>query len=457
MRICYCEDCGLRVSESDIASGAAVQRGTDSYRCAACGAAKAPPKPPGKTTMARAVPVSLAPASPGATPSKPRAKAVSVKADASRNQKWIMLGGGALAVLGLLLILLAAGHKPRAAPSPADALPAPPAPPPEKKETVAAPTPPPKPAEQPTGGLLSTLRPDDGDNPREGLAARELQEIKRFAKEHPDDSWEYADMLADFLSRRRTTNAGKEAERLAAGLKPPTGKRLDHPAAHWKFDDGAGTAAQDSAGVSPGTLKGQTSRVAGKVGSGAVSLSGNPDDYVDLGAAPALNFAAGQPFTIAGWVKTSAQFGTIVSWRHSTQDGPVIDIAVGNDGAADSPGCLMALVRQNGADMAHARVTGPAVNDGAWHHFALARNRDGSICLFMDGVTQGVHPGANSSGSIPTDLRAVGVERAWVQDNIANKTQRSQDRCCLKGEVDDLRVYKYALSEAEARELAGAK
>src|SRR5207247_1596417 len=104
---------------------------------------------------------------------------------------------------------------------------------------------------------------------------------------------------------------------------------------------------------------------------GAVSFNG-VDAYVDCGDRPGLNFGVNAPFTVAGWVRTTATDGAIFSQRSSKDESAVLNLTVGFDGNSADPGKLMAMVRQDGAGRSHeARVLGGLVNDGSWHPFAL--------------------------------------------------------------------------------------
>jgi hypothetical protein len=460
MQICYCEDCGLRIAEADITAGNAQRLGDGEFRCPTCVAARAPQPPPApvkspaRTTSHKPPVTAPAPAPVAHSPSKPRMRPADEGARPDRTLLYASVGGGGAAVLGLLLLFMGRGTPPPAKDR-------------STPETIATPAPKPDPAppktepppkdDAPGGGLFATLRPADGKtgdaSPRDALAQRELQEVKRFGREHPDDQWEYRDMLTDLASRWRSTPAGAEAAKLLGELKLPAVRRIDKPLAHWTFDERDGTAAQDAAGGSHGGLKGQVARVAGKVGAGAVSFSGNPDDYVDLGSGAALNFAAGAPFTIAGWVKTSAPYGTIVSLRSETDEGTVLDICTGFDGGGDNAGCLMALVRQDGDGRnQHAHIVGAQVNTDAWRHFALTRSRQGLIRLFLDGTPQGSSSAAQGGGALTSNLRAAGAERLWVLKNTNPAERRG-----FAGQLDDLRVYGCALSDTEIRDLALGK
>jgi type II secretory pathway pseudopilin PulG len=219
----------------------------------------------------------------------------------------------------------------------------------------------------------------------------------------------------------------------------------------WKLDETSGTTAADLSGKgNNGTLVNMTPPgcwVTGQIGN-ALAFDGT-NDYVDLGTDSSLNFGSSGPFTVAAWVKTTENYGMIVSFRSSTDGGPVIDLAVGYEGGADDPGKAMILVRQDGGSGGYAHVKGGAVNDGLWHHVAAVRGSGSTIELFLDGVSQGTNSGAESGGAITTNLRAIGSERRWVNDSFGTADQRY-----LAGTIDDVRLYNRALGAAEIATLA---
>src|SRR5207248_243882 len=92
-------------------------------------------------------------------------------------------------------------------------------------------------------------------------------------------------------------------------------------------------------------------------------------EYLDYGDSEKLNFKAGAPFTFAGWVKTKADSGAVVSQRNSKEGaGGIIDLTL-------SEGKLNVLVLSDGGRYGQfATMTGGAVNDGKWHQFALTRD-----------------------------------------------------------------------------------
>jgi len=210
----------------------------------------------------------------------------------------------------------------------------------------------------------------------------------------------------------------------------------------WHSNETSGSIVNDSTvNDNDGTPQnGVNLDAAGKI-DGADSFDGT-DDWTNLGTSSSLNFGANGPFTIEGWCKTTESYGTILSFRSSTDGGPVIDICVGYDGAVTSAGKLMALVRQDLKETAgYARKTGPTVNDDKWHYFALTRNAGNIIELFSDGITQGTASGGDAGGAITTNLRALGSERRWVQDGYG-----TADKRYLNGTIEEVRVSNTARS-----------
>jgi hypothetical protein len=218
----------------------------------------------------------------------------------------------------------------------------------------------------------------------------------------------------------------------------------------WHFDEGTGMTVADSAGASTATLVGSGAWIVGIWGAAVV-----PDGttgYADLGAQAALNIAANSPFSISAWFAAPATevAGPIISFRHSVNDQPVIDLCIGFDGGGTANGVLMALVRDDTGG-AFARVTSGAtmVNDGFWHHLALTRNAGAQIELFLDGVSLGTNSGAASGGAITTDDRAFGAELRWIGQNANTADQRF-----LFGAIEEVQFYGRQLSLADVQTLA---
>jgi hypothetical protein len=226
----------------------------------------------------------------------------------------------------------------------------------------------------------------------------------------------------------------------AAAPKSP--QELAGLIAYWAMDEGQGLTAANAAGSrTPATVAG-AEWVQG-VRNGALWFTGQ-DAFLDLGSAPELNFAAGQPFTVAGWFATRAKEGTIISFRHTDQPGPDIDVQI-------SRSRLAAYLRSDGSEFGVVTVMGAVVDDGEWHHFALTRHADGLVELFLDGQPQEKAQNQRSSGSITTNLRAIGSERYWVQTNWTRENPH------LGGAVDEVCVFGRVLDAAELAGLVGQR
>jgi hypothetical protein len=203
----------------------------------------------------------------------------------------------------------------------------------------------------------------------------------------------------------------------------------------WHLNEISGTSVKDSTtNNNIGTSQnGVTLGALGEI-DGAENFDGIVG-WTNLGTSSSLNIGTSAPFTIEGWFKTTESYGTIVSFRHDTNDGADIDICVGYDGAVSSAGKLMGLARQDSGSSGYARITGPTVNDGNWHYFVLTRNAGNIIELFCDGVSQGTSSGSESGGAITTNLRALASERRWVQVGYGNADQRY-----LTGTIDEIHI-----------------
>jgi hypothetical protein len=213
---------------------------------------------------------------------------------------------------------------------------------------------------------------------------------------------------------------------------------------YWPFDEeDANPQALDASGQNnPGTLRGagRTQGIRGK----ALSLDGS-SAYFDYGASPSFNFATNAPFTLACWVKTRGDSGTIISQRNQRDDGADIDLTL-------EGGRVAGVVRRNGGLIPVRVATRFAFNDEQWHHCALTRDAGNTIELFVDGVSQGKASGDAAAGPITTDLRALGSERRWVQER---RLDFNGVKAYFSGSIDEFCIFNRALTGDEIKALAG--
>jgi hypothetical protein len=236
---------------------------------------------------------------------------------------------------------------------------------------------------------------------------------------------------------------------------PPRGPAAPHPVspttidgllAYWSFNLDQmpfNQAIPDETLNNPDGVAHNATLVPDGVNGGAIHINGR-GSYFDFNDAANLNFGDHDDFTFCGWLRTRAVQGTVLSNRNEADAGACIDVTL--DG-----GKLSAQVREDGAPDSHAPlnlVSAKPVNDGVWRHFALTR-RGGGVGLYIDGVLQGERNGPEASGSITTNLRALGAELYWF------KTGFGQVNASFGGDLDEFCVFSRALTADEIRKLAG--
>lgn len=233
-----------------------------------------------------------------------------------------------------------------------------------------------------------------------------------------------AAMLGVFLP------SGARAQDITSGL-----------AGHWTFDQGSGTTANDAAGTNNGTLTGGPAWVAGQSGK-ALDFDG-VDDFVSYPAN--IEFDNGD-FTIAGWFKRngtesgpeSGNFAIFAQRTEATGNGNPVVALFGRSGGTGFPAVQ---IRDNaGAAVTLAGVS--AVDDGVWNHVAAVKTGI-DIKLYVNGALN-----STASHSLSGDFDAGATLRL-----IGKNRYGTVDQSFSNGLIDDVRVYKRALSDADMASL----
>jgi len=196
---------------------------------------------------------------------------------------------------------------------------------------------------------------------------------------------------------------------------------------NWPFDG----SPDDTTGNATSDAYGSPSYEAGKIGQ-AISLDGATQSVAVSGFSQIQSVSG---LTIAMWAKPN-----VVDDNPDEHTMWFTDETGGN-------GRIRCRLNggnwqwQHGDGNANIDVTSPATA-GEWTHFAGVRNANDRLELFIDGVSKGTEafaqPGPHS------DQSSIGSERRSPTD--------IRDR--FDGLIDDVRVYNYALSAAEAAYLA---
>jgi hypothetical protein len=209
--------------------------------------------------------------------------------------------------------------------------------------------------------------------------------------------------------------------------------------AHWAFDDGSGTTAQDSSGNNyHGTVVGGAQWVAGQV-AGALQFDGT-DDYV---AIQDLNYQGNNyaEVSVCAWIRTDsgadqyiASFDRNEYWR--------LEI----NGSGAGPGQVGWDVMTNTGQVDYGSDT--RVDDGQWHHVVGVFD-NGTLTIYIDAKAEPSATGGPTFGTGNTRFGFLGANsEATVFDGSRGGGNPVQ-------QIDDVHLYSRALSQAEIASLAG--
>jgi len=210
-------------------------------------------------------------------------------------------------------------------------------------------------------------------------------------------------------------------------------KGLNDEVAYWKLNETSGIIASDSSGNgNDGTLVGNATWTAGKICGGALDLDGNGDYAKTANTTTGLNFAPGS-FSVSGWIYPRQVTG---GWRTILE--------YDRDGSNKNRFGMWL----NSTGSFHFRVgldtksSGQVLNPNQW--YLLTATYDSiskTMSLYING--QFDSSGAHSNG--------------FNSPNAAKLTigvRGSEDAEYFDGLLDDIRIYKRALSASEVRALA---
>jgi len=226
---------------------------------------------------------------------------------------------------------------------------------------------------------------------------------------------------------------------------------------HYKLDDNAAdNLVVDSTGTanagyysgfsSPNSntpVNTNTVSTTGQIGTGLSFSPASPSTltHVRLDSNADMNFSGA--FAIAGWVRTSDTTAGVATMRRSTSGNPVLSLMLGDDGAGNfGNGEIGALTRNDASGNLRRSDSNTLINDGSYHHVALVRTTGDELRLLVDGAIKDTDAGAG--GTMTTDLRALGAELRWVQDNFRSFNDRF-----LIGDLDDVGYWGGELTDGE--------
>ncbi|WP_052573789.1 LamG-like jellyroll fold domain-containing protein [Haloferula sp. BvORR071] len=166
----------------------------------------------------------------------------------------------------------------------------------------------------------------------------------------------------------------------------------------------------------------------GKTGSNALLLDGDPN-FATIPASISTDFS------IAFWMKTSATGGTGQWWAGK----PIIDAEVPGAAADWGIALLGDKVGFGVGNVDNTILSNTLVNDAAWHYVVATRSSSSGVMrLYVDGVLEQSQTGPTGARNIP---HAILLGRSLAGPVF------------FTGALDELKIYNYALSPAEATSL----
>jgi hypothetical protein len=208
--------------------------------------------------------------------------------------------------------------------------------------------------------------------------------------------------------------------------------------AHWKFDEGAGTIAYDSAGDNDGTLVNGPTWTVGQIG-GALDFDGD-NDYVVVADDESQQITTNQ-ITLSAWIKLDADVGNTQRRIICKQEAACISwgLEIFGDGYYGSTGNQLVFHDSDGKTAWRNCISPTDLGLSQWYHVAVTDNA-GEIRIYLDGQ---LNQSSNGGYGIPENISAPINIGCVENDKFFN------------GVIDDVRIYDRALSAEEILALMG--
>jgi hypothetical protein len=164
------------------------------------------------------------------------------------------------------------------------------------------------------------------------------------------------------------------------------------PVGWWRFDEGSGVTAGDSAGDNDGTLMGNTSWVPGKVGPYALEFDG-ANDWVEIPDDDSLDI--GGQMTICAWIRCDdTGFTPIVA----KQPGCTSDLFPGNYQFYIVLDKLRFAHETDSCNDYIGYESPSTVAEGVWQHVAVTIVQGGDVNFYINGLGAGTVPQSGTFG-----------------------------------------------------------
>ncbi|MER7245133.1 sialidase family protein [Kribbella sp. NPDC000426] len=195
------------------------------------------------------------------------------------------------------------------------------------------------------------------------------------------------------------------------------------------------TTADVGPAHNPAYVRGGATVAAGKFGNG-LAMDG-VDDYVEVPFDRSIDLGA-DDFTMMTWIKYGATTGShAILWAYRTGSGTTPQVWLRAEPESNRIRALLAVDRYNVTVQSTS-----GYNDDQWHHVVLQR-ATGKLRLLVDGVEVG---SATAPAGSVTAGKEFGVQGIHVGQRVDGANR-------FVGTLDEVRVYRRALSDAELQQI----
>jgi YVTN family beta-propeller protein len=221
-----------------------------------------------------------------------------------------------------------------------------------------------------------------------------------------------------------------EVARLANVVAPPLGTAGLVLALG--FNETGGTTAFDASPArNTGIIGGGAGRTPGREGAGSALVLDGVNDVVSVAGTPSLDLR--EAATVEAWIRPNSLTGAAADkWRSivTKQGDSGLSYALyANEALTSRPAAIVDI-----AGVRRSAAAGPAVAPSAWTHLAMTFE-NGMLRIYVNGVERKSAAFTGVIAATPGAPLRIGGNSVWGE--------------FFSGQIDDVRVYKRALSVAE--------
>ncbi len=214
--------------------------------------------------------------------------------------------------------------------------------------------------------------------------------------------------------------------------------------AHWRFDEVAGSVAHDLTGQYDGRVSSTGAQfvVEGVAGRG-IHFDRNQDGMM---VAPPIVGLFANDFSVVTWAKLPAGDTTPFTWLFSLHEawfanGLLLLLNEYSPGQQYSAPGKASLIINDGY---HSLTSKASINDGKWHQIAFTYQKNGVTSIYVDG---------QPSGAVTSQPTIADRSAPVVIGGLYGNETTGVPKGYYTGWVDDVQVYRGALSAGEIGEL----